>query len=380
MPSLTRPMLPRNPHEAHRAATPLELLFDLVSVIAIAAAAAGLHHALAAGHAGEGVVTFLMAFFAIWWAWMNFTWFASAYDNDDALHRILTMIIMAGALMMAAAIPALFETGSLRMVVLGYVVMRVGMVAHWLRAGCHDNAHRRTALRYAAGIALVQVYWLLMLVPHPGWTPLMFLIGVALELAVPAWAERASMTPWHRHHIMERYGLLTIIVLGETLLAGAMALEGLGSLPVWTVAQLAGAALVIVFGLWWLYFAPEEHLSATHLSRALTWGYGHFGIFAAGAAVGAGFAALIDTLGAHAHGPLTPQGALFAVAVPVAIFLAVLWAVRDRYCLTGAALWVLPVAAVLILLSPLMPGGLTVVALLVALTVWARSLLRPEAG
>ena len=82
-----RAMPPRDVHEHHRASTPLELLFDLVAVIAIAAAAGELHHAVAHGHALEGAGKFVLAFFAIWWAWMNFSWFASAYDNDDAIFR-----------------------------------------------------------------------------------------------------------------------------------------------------------------------------------------------------------------------------------------------------------------------------------------------------
>ena len=92
----------RDSNEVHRAATPLELLFDLVSVIAIATAAAGLHHAIAEAHIADGVIKFACAFFAIWWAWMNYTWFASAYDNDDTLFRVLTMVIMSGSLTMAA--------------------------------------------------------------------------------------------------------------------------------------------------------------------------------------------------------------------------------------------------------------------------------------
>ena len=61
------------------------LLFDLVSVIAIASAAVGLHHGLCGGARASRRRSpmFGMAFFAVWWAWMNFTWFASAYDNDD---------------------------------------------------------------------------------------------------------------------------------------------------------------------------------------------------------------------------------------------------------------------------------------------------------
>ena len=94
-------MQPRDPHETHRVATPLELFFDLVFVVAIASAAAGWHHGLAEGHLGD-LVGFLMVFFAIWWAWMNYTWFASSYDCDDVIYRLLTFTIMAGSLMLAA--------------------------------------------------------------------------------------------------------------------------------------------------------------------------------------------------------------------------------------------------------------------------------------
>src|SRR5262245_357148 len=77
-PRTMQTMAPRSPHEAHRVSTPLELFFDLVFVVAIAQAASGMHHAIAEGHAGAGLFGYVMVFFAIWWAWMNFTWFASA--------------------------------------------------------------------------------------------------------------------------------------------------------------------------------------------------------------------------------------------------------------------------------------------------------------
>ena len=101
--------------EEHRVATPLELLFDLSFVVAVVAAAAELHHALADGHVGDGARRpTCMVFFAIWWAWMNFTWFASAYDTDDVPYRLLTLVQMAGVLVLAAGVPRAFEHGDFR--------------------------------------------------------------------------------------------------------------------------------------------------------------------------------------------------------------------------------------------------------------------------
>lgn len=374
MPTMPR----RDPQQPHRAATPLELLFDLVSVIAIAAAAAGLHHALAEGHFADGILKFCGAFFAIWWAWMNFTWFASAYDSDDTVFRLLTMTLMAGALTMAAGVEAFFHATDLRMIVIGFVIMRLAMIAFWLRAARHDAAGRRTALWYAGGIFLAQLYWVSLLfipvVSGPVFTGL-FAVGIGIELCVPMLAERQGTTAWHRHHIVERYGLLNIIVLGETLLSGSLALNAVSNAASeqhfdMALVHIALASLVVLFSMWWLYFSREEHLRGRHLSLAFTWGYGHFVIYLAGAAVGAGFAVLVDVVSHRAHVSLLVGD--YAVAIPVALYMLGLWFVRDRLVQIPVLPYLLPACAALVLLAPLIQGLETIAAVSV-LSVYARS-------
>src|SRR4029453_15439307 len=80
-------MRPRPADEPHRVATPLELFFDLCFVVAVAQAAVPLHHSISEHHVAHGVTSYLMVFFAIWWAWMNFTWSPSAYATDDEVNR-----------------------------------------------------------------------------------------------------------------------------------------------------------------------------------------------------------------------------------------------------------------------------------------------------
>jgi low temperature requirement protein LtrA len=372
-------MRPRDPHDPHRAATPLELLFDLVSVIAIAAAAEGLHHAIAEAHPLEGIVGYAMAFFAIWWAWMNYTWFASAYDNDSVAFRLLTMVIMAGSLFMAAGIRQFFGTPDFTLPVAGYVIMRLGMVSLWLLAAHGDPGCRRTCLTYAGGIALVQGYWVLFLLIQPLPHVLilaLFLLGVVLELAVPVLAERHGHTTWHHHHIVERYGLLNIIVLGETLLAGSLAL-GQAEWHEPGLLRLVLASLVILFAMWWLYFARGDHLSSEDLGRAFTWGYGHLPIYAAGAAVGAGFAVMVDVATHHAEiGPLAGH---LSVAVPVALYMAGLWFVRDRFTLVGPARSALPVAALMVVVAAFLPFAMEAVAAICVAAVIVRRMLAGRA-
>jgi low temperature requirement protein LtrA len=317
-------MGPRSPAEPHRTATPLELFFDLVFVVAIAQAASGLHHGIAEAHAVEGVASFAMAFFGIWWAWMNFSWFASAYDTDDVPYRLAVFLQMTGALIFAAGVPAMLA-GTFRVAVAGYVVMRLAMVAQWLRAAAGDPAHAVAARRYATGIALLQVLWVLFLWVPAAWQPGTFVLLACGELAVPAWAERASRTPWHPHHMAERYGLFTIIVLGESILAAMIAVQSAlseGAL----LGELAGVivgGLLIVYSLWWLYFDWPTHDQLSSPSRALFWGYGHFLVFGAAAAVGAGLAVAVDHATHHAE--IGRFGAGGAVAFPVALYLVSLW-------------------------------------------------------
>lgn len=141
----------RDPHEVHRAATPLELLFDLTFVIAFGLAASQFAHALAEGHYFVALVGFAFASFAICWAWINFAWFASAYDNDDWVFRVVAMVQMIGVIILAIGLPRMFaslEHGAHldnSIMVLGYVIMRVAMVFQWLRAARQDPARAAPA-------------------------------------------------------------------------------------------------------------------------------------------------------------------------------------------------------------------------------------------
>ena len=334
-----RLMQGRDPDQEHRVSTPLELLFDLTFVVAVARAASELSHAISSGHPGPGVVSYLMVFFAIWWAWMNFTWFASGYDVDDVTYRLLTMLQMAGVLVLAAGVPAAFERADYVAVTVGYVIMRVAMVAQWARAARDDPSRRATSVRYAIGITLVQAGWLLRLAlpSDRSLGTAGFLLLAVAELAVPIWAERREPTSWHPHHIAERYGLFTIIVLGECVLAattavGAQAdghLGGSGLLPV------ALGGLPLLFALWWLYFLkPVGEALERHRAMAFWWGYGHYGVFAVIAALGAALEAAAErTLPGGAtggHEAAADPVIGWAVAVPVAVFVLLVWALQAR--------------------------------------------------
>jgi low temperature requirement protein LtrA len=364
-------MTGRSPDEPHRAATPLELFFDLVFVVALARAASVLHHAIAEGHASDGVTVFAMAFFGIWWAWMNFTWFASAYDTDDVSYRLLVFLQMAGALVFAAGVGEAFARQDFRLGVLGYVLMRVAMVAQWLRASRQDPEHRGTSRRYAAGIALVQLAWVAFLaVPLEARIPAFALLCV-VELLVPVWAEQTRMTSWHSHHIAERYGLFVIIVLGESVLAGSLAIEAASAsgLTVDLAAVVVGAML-IMFSMWWIYFDGVPTTLLGSFRGAFVWGYGHFAVLGSAAAVGAGIAVAADYTTDHAA--LSPLAAGMAIAVPVACYLGSLWLLHLMSGERDSTVWWVPLTVVLVMLGSQAPHPTLMIGLILAGLVGAK--------
>lgn len=361
-------MHPRDPHQAHRTATPLELFFDLVFVVAVSTASAQLHHELAAGHIASGIVSYGMVFFAIWWAWMNFTWFATSFATDDWLYRVLTFVQMGGVLVLAAGIPSAFH-GDFTVPVIAYIVMRIAMVGQWLRASRSAGSARRATLIYASGITIVQACWVgFLLVPAQAQTAV-FLLFVVFELAVPVMAEFRTRTTWHPHHITERYGLFTLIVLGESLLASSNAiigaLEEVESLaPLIAIAVLT---LVVTASLWWIYFWPPHHRAITTFAHSLRYGYTHFFVFAAAAAFSAGIEVQIDRLTGHSE--IDQVTASFTVSVPIAVFLLGIWWVAIRENADRVVNTAIPLAAVLVLLDPLLPTPVVFTALVLVVVV-----------
>ena len=353
-----RRMAPRNPAELFRTASPLELFFDLIFVVAVSLSSAQLFHGEASGSLGPTIVSYLVVFFAIWWAWMNFTWFASAFDTDDWLYRLLVLAQMAGAIVLAVGTGPAMRDGDLRVVIAGYVIMRIALVIQWLRASRSHPALRGTAIRYAIGVTLVQVLWVGFPLLPVGVVPAIFPLLVVCELVIPAWAEHRQPTPWHPGHIVDRYGCFTMIVLGESVLASTTAVAtALGSSDQVSELVLLGfAGFVLAAGMWWAYFSVIDDNMLTSRRQAFLFGYGHYFVFGAAGAFSAGISVLLAT----ADGTVDiPYGtAVASLLVPVALYLFGVWGLILRHHLSGLRSAAIPLLSLAIALTPLLAGAL----------------------
>jgi low temperature requirement protein LtrA len=215
--------------------------------------------------------------------------------------------------------------------VLGYVIMRVPMVAQWARAARQDAARRSICEIYIATIVTSQIGWCLLLLLDVSIATFFAFAAIPylIELAGPVIAERMrGGTPWHPHHIAERYGLVVIIALGEGLLGTMAALAAIVGPqgPGWSmdVAVLGLAGTALIFGMWWIYFIiPSGHLLAAYRDRGFGWGYGHILLFAAVVAAGAGLH--VAAYAIEARCTLSFPQTLLCTAIPVAIYIAMIF-------------------------------------------------------
>jgi len=350
-----RPVVARSHGEGHRQASWLELLFDLSFVIAVAQAALQLEHRLAEGHPDAAVVSYLLVFAAIWWAWMSFTWFGNVFDTDDVPYRLWMLLMIAGSLGLAAGVPRIAEL-DFRIGVSSYVVMRLAYVAQWLRVlQSRDPTWRPIAWKVIVLTTLNQAGWVAFLYCPLEWRLPVFVFWFAADVATPVIAGWDARLGGHRGHIVERYGLFTLIVLGESIAAATVAVgraveTQAAALP---LLVLAVGGLVIVFSIWWIYFdlsagGHGRQAAAPGRAAQIVWGYGHYFVFASLAAIGAGLALAVERLTERENVALPDTGVALAIGAAVAVFLLAVaaieaadegaYALRDALVKLGGAL------------------------------------------
>ncbi|KAB8330768.1 low temperature requirement protein A [Scytonema tolypothrichoides VB-61278] len=275
--------------EEERRATWLELFYDLVFVVAVSQLAHYLHDHVSL----SGILGFVVLFIPVWWSWIGTTFYANRFDSDDLTHRLLIAVQMLAIAGLAVNVHhGLGE--SCTGFALSYAIGRVVLVVEYVRAGWHIPTARPLTNRYAAGFTIAAVLWAISgFVPSP-WRFVFWTLGLIIDFATPLSARKLQLElPPHSSHLPERFGLFTIIVLGEAIVA---VVDGVSEQN-WDVLTVIAAVfgLCIAFSLWWVYF---DNLGGTPIQKSRTegritifnvWLYTHLplvmGIVAAGVAV-----------------------------------------------------------------------------------------------
>jgi low temperature requirement protein LtrA len=231
--------------------------------------------------------------------------------------------------------------------------MRIALVGQWLRAAKQDPERRAACLTYAVWVSIAQLGWFgaLFLSTSVPVTFALVAVLIGVEVLGPYLAEKKARTPWHPHHIAERYGLLAIIALGEGVVGTVASLSAVVSAQGWTfdAVFVVVAGVGLTFGMWWTYFVvPQGHLLRAYRERSFSFGYFHLVVFGAIVATGAGLHAAAYYI--EHHSKLGSVETVLTVAVPVGIYIVsiyVLYAMMVRTTDTLHLLLLVLTAAVL---------------------------------
>jgi low temperature requirement protein LtrA/predicted GNAT family acetyltransferase len=320
--------------EGERSATWLELFYDLVFVVAVAVLVERLLDDLS----GPGLASFVGYFALLWWLWASHTYYADRYDTDDLVYRLLAAGQMVAIVVLASSLST-DAAHSTRAFAFGYAASRVLLLLMYWRAYRHVAETRALVKGYLTGFGFAATVWMASAVVAEDARFALWVAALTIDLATP-WVMRSEQAraPLDVSHLPERFGLFTILVLGESM---AAVVTGLSHIS-WDFVPTLTAALGVgvVTGLWWLYFdnargsVVRREPTVARTWRPTAWIYTHFGL-AAGLAASA--AALERAIVGAGQGPM-PDSDRWMLAGSIAVVFAALAMVQFASTDKGSAI------------------------------------------
>jgi low temperature requirement protein LtrA len=280
---------PGDGSNAGRRATWLELFFDLMFVAAVAQVGTPFH----TDYSLPQLLRYAFLFLLIWWAWLGHTLYSTRFDTDDLIQRLFTLLQMFAVAVMAANAKDSLSTRSAAGFGAAYAAMRLVLVFQYLRARKIDRSQRLTTL-YAIGFGIAAVLWIAAAFLD---APLRFWVwgaALAIDIGTPVFTTgHFEELPPDPEHLPERFGLFTIILLGESLVAVMRGIEGQEE---WSGHASASAFLgmALIFAFWWWYYdgadaVRERHVRDRRQVHLLqVWSYAHLPMYLGIATVGIG--------------------------------------------------------------------------------------------
>jgi low temperature requirement protein LtrA len=306
--------------EEGRKVTWLELFFDLVFVAAVAQV--GTH--LRDDYSLAGLLRFALLFVLIWWAWLGHTTFSTRFDTDDVVQRALTALQLFLVAVMAVNSTAALGSRDSAGFAAAYSVMRLVLAGQFLRARRVPRA-RALATRYATSCGIAAAFWLTSaFAPAPArfW---LWAVALTIDIGTPLLSTRHLVdVPHDAAHLPERYGLFSIILIGESM---AAVMAGMGHQEYWSVRAATAAILgmTMVFGTWWVYFDGVE-ATAHRIVRSMpdavrfhVWTYAHFPLYLGISVAGVGLEHVVETA---TEAPLPATESLILAGAGVTVVLA----------------------------------------------------------
>jgi low temperature requirement protein LtrA len=354
----------RSTADGHRQATWIELFFDLIFVVVVAQ----LGTLLLEDVSWWIGTVYAVAYLAVWLSWINATFYANRFDSDDLSQRLITFAQMLTVAGMAASVA---ESAAIPFAI-SVALFRLLTAISYARVRKAIPTESALANRMVGVTSLVAVIWIASVFVDG--RPRLGVWAVALGIEIGAqWLrssrKRRGATPIQMDHLVERFGLFTIIVLGETVLAVVVGVAHAH----WVASAVVFAAIgmTISFSLWWIYFEGVEGAPLKNIGgiRPLVWVYGQALLVMAITALGVGLEVAIFTeLGERLGTPHTIVlvGSLALALLGIAVVLAAeatadartrTWLARFPAILIVLLVGLLPVSAQVLLVGLALIAG-----------------------
>lgn len=224
----------------------LELFFDLVFVLAFTQVTAKLADDLTY----EGMLRSLLVLAVLWWAWAGYAWLTNAFDPESKLMRLPIFIAMAALLIASLAVPQAFGEYAAYFAV-AYMIVRLVHVSFYLIGSRGDRDQFRAVMRLLP-VFIIAPTLILISVAFDGQAQAAFwVLAITVDYAG---AFLFAGDGWHLEpeHFAERFGLIIIIALGESIVSIGVGAEGV-TLDAQTVLA-AVLAITLASAMWWMYF------------------------------------------------------------------------------------------------------------------------------
>ncbi|MFL6431421.1 MAG: low temperature requirement protein A, partial [Nitrososphaeraceae archaeon] len=267
----------------------LENFYDLIVAIIVFQLSRDLNQDVSV----YGFLSFVALFIPVVWSWVGVTFYSTRFETDDLAHRLLMLLQIGVAALMAVSVPDGLGKNS-SWFALSYTIMRTILVIEYLRTRRHVPAARQLTTRYSIGFSIAAGIWFASIFVPPPIRFIMWIIGLAADIGTPLLFARQLSVQFapHVHHLPERFGSFTIIVLGISILG---VVNGIAAHN-WTASSIisAGLGLGIAFSLWWIYFDTVDGSEIRALRENkqigiyITWLYIHFPLIIGFTAFGVG--------------------------------------------------------------------------------------------
>src|SRR5687767_10264738 len=256
-----------------RHASWLELFFDLVFVLAVAQAA----QILVKNSDFAGFLKFAVLFIPVWWSWVGFTFYADRFESGETSYRVLTFAAMLAVAALSLTLDGAFTPSGDLPLVVTYALVRLVLITLYARSAYHIPLTRGLSAQFIFGLGMALLMLAGSFALEPPVRYYVWAAALLLELSIPFLNLRATRSiPYDYSHIPERFGLFTIIVLGEAVLATAMGASAVS----WSPANITMASIGFAMAacIWWINFdfIDDNAIRTRDLFPRFVYLYGHY--------------------------------------------------------------------------------------------------------